>query len=93
MLRKNSDVVDIYLNTFDKYGVERTALTYSVMLQYCYNMCDTDMAWRVWGDYQDFLEKRQALPPQETISKQIKEGWTPNQQKQSALVMINTLAR
>ncbi|KAI7880036.1 hypothetical protein K492DRAFT_237512 [Lichtheimia hyalospora FSU 10163] len=93
MQKQNRDVVDIYFNTFDKYGVEKTALTYSIMLQYCYNKLDTDMAWRVWGDYQDFLEQRQVLPPQETISKQIKEGWTPNQQKQSALVMINTLAR
>lgn len=93
MQRQHNDVVDIYLNAFDKYGVERTALTYSMMLQFCYNTRNIDMAWRVWEDYQDFLEQRQALPPQETISKQIKEGWTPDQQKQSALLMINTLAR
>ncbi|KAI9315277.1 hypothetical protein BX666DRAFT_2019909 [Dichotomocladium elegans] len=90
MQKQTHECCDIYFNEFDKHGVERTPITFSNMLQFCYDTRDAALAWRIWEDYQTFLEKRQASS---ALSDKVKEGWAPDQQRQLALLMINTLAR
>ncbi|KAI8987618.1 hypothetical protein BDF20DRAFT_832530 [Mycotypha africana] len=99
-------IIHIYDDLFDKYDVERNAFTFFHMLDYCYKQKDTIMAWKVWEDYQEFLEKRikddsdedQSLINKKAVeAKQyalaFSEGWTPEQQQKMAVLMTNTLAR
>ncbi|CEP14998.1 hypothetical protein [Parasitella parasitica] len=98
--------VDIYTNLFDQYGVEKDAFTFKHMLQYCYNTKNKALAWKVWEDYQDFLESRNKRFETSTSSEiekktieaeknalAIKEGWRDFQQQNLAVLMANTLAR
>ncbi|KAI8138717.1 hypothetical protein BJV82DRAFT_523025 [Fennellomyces sp. T-0311] len=91
MQKQVRDCIDIYHTTFNAHKVERNPRTFSHMLQFSYNQRDADLAWRVWGDYQDFLEGRQQQDV--PVATQIQEGWAPNQQRELALLMVNTLAR
>ncbi|KAI9243747.1 hypothetical protein BDA99DRAFT_316006 [Phascolomyces articulosus] len=95
MQKQARDVMDIYIDMFDKCQLERIPRTFSLMLQYCYGQRDADLAWRVWGDYQEFLERRQLQQQDGSISSvtRINEGWAPDQQRRMALLMVNTLAR
>ncbi|KAI9484952.1 hypothetical protein BDB00DRAFT_852371 [Zychaea mexicana] len=87
------DCMDVYLDMFDRYQVERNPRTFSFMLQFCYDQRDADFAWRVWGDYQEFLERREQLRKETSTATRVREGWAPVQQRQLALLMVNTLAR
>ncbi|KAG1505344.1 hypothetical protein G6F47_004064 [Rhizopus delemar] len=54
--------IDIYTKTFEKYNVQKDGFTFSQMLEYCYKNKDGELGWKVWEDYQTFLESRhQAL--------------------------------
>lgn len=97
--------VQIYTELFDRFGVLKDAFTFQHMLQYCYSNKDDKMAWKVWEEYQDFLESRrgevkatddivqQKALEGEKNSLAIKEGWTDLQQQKMAALMTNTLAR
>lgn len=97
--------IHIYTELFDRFGVSKDAFTFHHMLQYCYNNKDDTMAWKVWEDYQDFLESRRGevnvsddIVQQKAIEGEknalaIKEGWTDLQQQKMAALMTNTLAR
>ncbi|GAA5812362.1 hypothetical protein MFLAVUS_005814 [Mucor flavus] len=97
--------IDIYHKKFDQFGVQKDAFTFYHMLQYCYHNKDGKMAWKVWEDYQDFLEARRSeeINAGTIIEKKakeaeqhmlaIKEGWTNAQQQKMAALMANTLAR
>lgn len=104
--KQTSQCVDIYSNLFNKYGVERDAFTFQHMLQLCYDTKDKALAWKVWEDYQDFLETRNKRFETNTSSEiekktieaeknalAIKEGWRDFQQQNLAVLMANTLAR
>ncbi|KAI8645805.1 hypothetical protein BD408DRAFT_338032 [Parasitella parasitica] len=104
--KQTARCVDIYTNLFNQYGVERDAFTFEHMLQLCYNTKDKTLAWKVWEDYQDFLEsrnKRYETSKSSEIEKKIieaekdalaiKEGWRDFQQQNLAVLMANTLAR
>lgn len=102
--KQASKSIDIYSESFEKFGVQKDAFTFYHMLQYCYNNKDGKMAWKVWEDYQDFLEVRRDETKDGTIIEQktkdseknalaIKEGWTGLQQQKMAALMANTLAR
>lgn len=104
--KQTSQCVDIYSNLFNKYGVERDAFTFEHMLQLCYDTKDKTLAWKVWEDYQDFLENRNKRFETNTSSEiekkaieaeknalAIKEGWRDFQQQNLAVLMANTLAR
>lgn len=99
--------VDIYTQVFDKYHVEKDAFTFQHMLQLCYNTKDAKLAWKVWEDYQDYLEMRRVkfnndaeddVAAKKSIESDrhalaIKEGWTDVQQQKLMALMSNTLAR
>jgi pentatricopeptide repeat protein len=99
--------VDIYSQLFDKYQVNKDAFTFQHMLQLCYNTKDAKLAWKVWEDYQDYLEVRRiqfVIPDDHDIAAQkaveserhalaIKEGWTHVHQQKMVALMSNTLAR
>ncbi|KAG2225433.1 hypothetical protein INT45_010069, partial [Circinella minor] len=91
--KQSKEVMDIYLNMFEKYQVERIPKTFLLMLQHCYNQRDADFAWQVWSDYQEFLEQRQQQEKDISSAKRAIEGWSPDQQRRMALLMVNTLAR
>ncbi|KAI7849869.1 hypothetical protein BDC45DRAFT_448076 [Circinella umbellata] len=91
--KQSKEVMDIYLNMFEKYQVERIPKTFLLMLQHCYNQRDADFAWQVWSDYQEFLDQRQQQEKDISSAKRTIEGWSPNQQRRMALLMVNTLAR
>ncbi|KAI8083510.1 hypothetical protein BDF21DRAFT_437839 [Thamnidium elegans] len=95
--------IDIYHKKFDQFGVQKDAFTLYHMLQYCYHNKDGKMAWKVWEDYQDFLEARRSeeINAGTIVEKKakeaeqhmlaIKEGWTNAQQQKMAALMANTL--
>jgi pentatricopeptide repeat protein len=105
--QSTSTCVDIYSQLFDKYQVKKDAFTFQHMLQLCYNSKDAKLAWKVWEDYQDYLEERRiqfVLPENNDIAAQkaveserhalaIKEGWTNTHQQKMVILMSNTLAR
>ncbi|KAI8326854.1 hypothetical protein EDC96DRAFT_556025 [Choanephora cucurbitarum] len=100
-----STCLKIYNKLFAQYKVNHDGFTFSHMLDYCYKTKEHDLAWKVWEDYQDFLEERSRLGhASTTLSEQkaienekhvlaIKEGWTDQQQQQLAVLMANTLGR
>ncbi|KAI7902659.1 uncharacterized protein BX663DRAFT_65437 [Cokeromyces recurvatus] len=101
-----SSCMHIYNNLFDQYQVKKDAFTFKQMLELCYKRKDKQLAWKIWEDYQDFLESRNKLflVEDESISEKkaieaekyamaLKEGWTDKQQLQIAVLMTNTLAR
>lgn len=106
MQRQYKECINIYDELFSKYQVKPSPSTFTVMLRYCYQMKDTELAWKIWDDYQTFLESR-SLPEniddmsiiqQKQIKlkreqQQYKEGWTKDQQRNMILLMANTLAR
>lgn len=97
--------IHIYTHLFNQHNIQKDAFTFQHMLQYCYNNKNKNMAWKVWEDYQDFLEERRTIKSDdEDIIQQkanaseknalaIKEGWTDLQQQKIAALMSNTLAR
>ncbi|KAF7723845.1 hypothetical protein EC973_001570 [Apophysomyces ossiformis] len=104
--QQTSNCAQIYHDVFEQYNVEHNAFTFSHMLTFCYNTKDSALAWKVWDDYQQFLEQREALyqtqasdaieiKAQESkrLVAQIKEGWTDEQQRNMIKHMANTLAR
>ncbi|KAK4516309.1 uncharacterized protein ATC70_011279 [Mucor velutinosus] len=105
--KQTSKCVDIYTKLFDQHSVEKNAFTYQQMLQLCYNTKDKTLAWKVWEDYQDFLESRAKQFDEAHASSEIerkaieaeknalaiKEGWKDYQQQHMAVLMANTLAR
>ncbi|KAI8983494.1 hypothetical protein BDB01DRAFT_905963 [Pilobolus umbonatus] len=103
--RKSNKCIDIYNNEFSKHNIDKDAFTFYQALQYCYKTKNDKFAWKVWEDYQDFLEKRNIFfYDGESVSEKkakeaeknvlsIKEGWTDTQQQQMAILMANTLAR
>ncbi|KAG1443589.1 hypothetical protein G6F56_010620 [Rhizopus delemar] len=50
--------IDIYTKTFAKCSVEKDGFTFTQMLEYCYKNKDEQFSWKVWEDYQTFLETR-----------------------------------
>ncbi|RCH92901.1 hypothetical protein CU098_010425 [Rhizopus stolonifer] len=104
--KQTAPCVDIYTHLFDKCHVQRDGFTFQHMLQLCYRTKDASLAWKVWEDYQDFLENREIqfdLKPN-SVSEQkaldikrhtlaTSEGWTETQQQQLAILMANTLGR
>ncbi|KAI9266125.1 hypothetical protein BY458DRAFT_547658 [Sporodiniella umbellata] len=50
--------INIYTNTFEKYAVTKDGFTFAQMLDYCYKNKESDFCWKVWEDYQTFLETR-----------------------------------
>ncbi|KAI8384179.1 hypothetical protein BD560DRAFT_385227 [Blakeslea trispora] len=100
-----SSCLKIYHQLFNHHKVQRDAFTFSHMLDYCYKTKNHDLAWKVWEDYQDFLEERiksgqstlslseQKAKENQAKSLAIKEGWTDQQQQQLAVLMANTLGR
>lgn len=105
--KQTSKCVDIYTKLFDQHDVEKDAFTFQQMLQLCYNTKDKTLAWKVWEDYQDFLEsrtkqfdeihatseiERKAIEAEKNALA-IKEGWKDHQQQHMAVLMANTLAR
>ncbi|KAG1113067.1 hypothetical protein G6F42_014564 [Rhizopus arrhizus] len=105
--KQTSKCVDIYTKLFNQHGVEKDAFTFQQMLQLCYNTKDKTLAWKVWEDYQDFLEsrtkqfdethaaseiERKAIEAEKNALA-IKEGWKDHQQQHMAVLMANTLAR
>ncbi|KAI7876470.1 uncharacterized protein EV154DRAFT_540308 [Mucor mucedo] len=102
--KQTSKSIDIYTDLFEKFDIQKDAFVFQHMLQYSYNNKDSKMAWKVWEDYQDFLEARRDDSKTGTIIEQktkdseknalaIKEGWTGLQQQKMAALMANTLAR
>lgn len=102
--KQTGSCIDIYQKKFNKLGIQKDAFTFHHMLQYCYHQKDRGMAWKVWEEYQDFLEARKEQEMSGTIIEQkakeaeqnmlaIKEGWTNAQQQKMASLMANTLAR
>ncbi|GAN01022.1 conserved hypothetical protein [Mucor ambiguus] len=105
--KQTSKCEAIYTKLFDQHGVEKNAFTYQKMLQLCYNTKDKTLAWKVWEDYQDFLESRakqfDETPASSEIERKameaeknaiaIKEGWKGHHQQHMAVLMANTLAR
>ncbi|KAG2198421.1 hypothetical protein INT47_008998, partial [Mucor saturninus] len=102
--KQTSKSIDIYTDLFEKFDIQKDAFVFQHMLQYSYNNKDNKMAWKVWEDYQDFLEARRDDTKTGTIIEQktkdseknalaIKEGWTGLQQQKMAALMANTLAR
>ncbi|KAI9485676.1 MAG: hypothetical protein EXX96DRAFT_472244, partial [Benjaminiella poitrasii] len=98
--------MSIYNGLFDKYNVQKNAYLFKNMLDLSYKKKDGQLAWKVWEDYQDFLESRERsfLTKDEAVSVQkskeaekhataLSEGWTDEQQKSIAILMANTLAR
>ncbi|CEI86655.1 hypothetical protein RMCBS344292_01087 [Rhizopus microsporus] len=79
------------------------------MLEYCYKQKDGVLAWKVWEDYQTFLEsKNQEFGIKENVEESImekkarqtrkeaaaiREGWADQQQRELCITMANTLAR
>lgn len=96
----------IYDTLFSNHGISPDAYTFKTMLRYCYQTKDTDLAWRIWDDYQAFLEAR-ALPltysdmtvieqkkaKLEQQEQQVKEGWTQAHQRLLVITMASVLAR
>jgi pentatricopeptide repeat protein len=96
----------IYDTLFSNYNISPDAYTFKAMLRYCYQTKDTDLAWRIWDDYQAFLEAR-ALPltysdmtiieqkkaKLEQQERQVKEGWTQAHQRLLVIIMASVLAR
>ncbi|KAI8344005.1 hypothetical protein BC941DRAFT_342474 [Chlamydoabsidia padenii] len=96
----------IFDTLFPTYNIAPNASTYKVMLRHCYQTKDTDLAWRIWDDYQAFLETR-ALPSTyndmtmieqkkiklERQTQQVMEGWTLDQQRSMVITMATVLAR
>jgi pentatricopeptide repeat protein len=102
--KQTGSCIDIYTKTFDQFGVQKDAFTFYHMLQYCYNNKDDKIAWKVWEDYQDFLEsRRKDIVSDDIVEKKageskrnalaIKEGWTDIQQQKMTALMANTLGR
>ncbi|KAG0179224.1 hypothetical protein DFQ29_002348 [Apophysomyces sp. BC1021] len=104
--KQSHHCAEVYNTAFEQYGVERDALTFFQMLIFCYNTKDSVLAWKVWQDYQHFLEQKNA--PYQTqasdmiqtktqqanmLAAQIKEGWSDEQQRNMVKHMANTLAR
>lgn len=102
-----SKAKSIYVNAFDKYSVKKNAFTFMQILGLCYKTKDDELAWKVWEDYQSFLEERskpfvindemtilqkKAISSERLITS-IKEGWTIQEQQKIAVLMSNTLAR
>lgn len=106
--RQRNECVELYLNAFERFGVERIGYTFLYMLRFAYDNRDTELAWKIWEDYQQFLEDRLSRDEQQNgtmdiierkqrearmLRIQTKEGWTPKHQRELAILMANTLAR
>ncbi|OAD68058.1 hypothetical protein PHYBLDRAFT_150730 [Phycomyces blakesleeanus NRRL 1555(-)] len=106
--KQTREVVSIYDGLFTQHGIERDLFTYQRMLNFCYATKDIELSWKVWEDYQDFLENRrlayQTQANDNSLLKQKKleatrledeltSGWTEENQKDMVLLMANTLAR
>lgn len=97
----------IYVNQFDKHNVKKDGFTFMQALESCYDSKDDTFAWKVWEDYQQFLEERSqqfvvnddmTLLEQKAVEAEKnvlanKEGWTVLQQHKITSLMSNTLAR
>ncbi|KAI8393268.1 uncharacterized protein BYT42DRAFT_435 [Radiomyces spectabilis] len=102
--KQDRECLQLY-EQFDDMKVQRDGYTFLSMLQFCYNKRDASLAWKVWEDYQDFLEKRAAmfLPSDDPLQAkriandrtyaQHREGWSLPQQRALTLLMANTLAK
>lgn len=101
-----AECLDIYEHEFAKYNIERLPKTFSHMLRYAYDTRDSTLAWKIWEDYQEFLESRLARFPDpgdniverkrlqdEMTACQRKENWTLAHQRNMLLSMANTLGR
>ncbi|KAI8086507.1 uncharacterized protein BX664DRAFT_264462 [Halteromyces radiatus] len=106
--RQVKDCVSLYDSLFSKYNVEPNPTTFKVMIRHCYQTKDTALAWRIWDDYQAFLETKASQAYEHTSDmtmmeqkkmklerhqQQIKEGWTLDQQRSLVLLMASVLAR
>ncbi|KAI9305310.1 hypothetical protein BJ944DRAFT_282404 [Cunninghamella echinulata] len=108
MQRQYRECINIYDDLFSKYNVTPNAHTFMVMLRYCYQTKDSILAWRIWDEYQSFLESR-TLHDSENMNdmsimqqkqlllkheqQQYREGWTKQQQRKMIIMMANTLAK
>ncbi|KAI7867242.1 hypothetical protein BDF14DRAFT_695819 [Spinellus fusiger] len=104
--KQTANVLHIYDTLFTQYGVEKDVTTYFDMLRFCYMTKDKTLTWRVWEEYQDFLEKRRlayqtqaddSLIQQKSIEAsrlkdQLESGWTEDKQREMVILMANTLA-
>ncbi|CEG74377.1 hypothetical protein RMATCC62417_09607 [Rhizopus microsporus] len=107
--KQSTEAVNIYTKMFDKFAVKKDGFTFSQMLEYCYKQKDGTLAWKVWEDYQTFLEsKHQEFDIKENVEESImekkarqtkkeaaavREGWADQQQRELFVTMANTLAR
>ncbi|KAI8067776.1 hypothetical protein BC940DRAFT_238797 [Gongronella butleri] len=101
------DCLFIYNDLFAKHNCTALPTTYAVMLRSCYNHQDAETAWRIWDDYQQFLEKRaidnaqqhnvsESEAKQQAVQRQrqqVIEGWTVEHQRKIVLQMASVLAR
>ncbi|CAO3628640.1 unnamed protein product [Cunninghamella blakesleeana] len=51
-----NDCIQLYESLFSTYQLKPNPSTFTVMLRYCYQLKDTDLAWKIWDEYQAFLE-------------------------------------
>lgn len=105
--KRSTECLLIYDHEFAKYNVEHLPKTFSHMLRYAYDTRDSTLAWKVWEDYQEFLESRSARFPDnpddsiverkriqdERTACQRREEWTLAHQRTMLRSMANTLGR
>ncbi|KAI9022950.1 hypothetical protein CLU79DRAFT_834919 [Phycomyces nitens] len=106
--KQTHEVVSIYDGLFTQHGIERDLFTYQRMLNFCYATKDSELSWKVWGDYQDFLENRRLAYQTQAndisllqrkaveanrLEDELASGWTEQNQKEMVILMANTLAK
>lgn len=101
------EAIAIYQDFFDQYKVTRDGYTFKHILEHCYRSKDLQLAYKAWDDREEWLDgmtqtyyiddnepqavkKRKQL---DLISSQQSNGWTVADQKESILLMANTMSR
>jgi pentatricopeptide repeat protein len=103
----SGETIAIYQDLFDHWKVTRDGFTFKHILEHCYRTKDLQLAYKVWDDREEWLDgMRQSHYIEENepqavkrrkqldlISSQTTNGWTVADQKESVLLMANTMSR